>query len=1063
MNKLVLIFCMMIMLLASITTAWATPVHLRCEYLVNPLGIDANTPRLSWQSDNSERNWKQAAYQILVASSPELLSAGNPDVWDSGRINSDESVDIGYRGPALNSRHRYYWKVRVWDAAGQPSESSESAWWEMGLLHPEDWKAKWIAWKNPEDRADREGIRWIWLKEKNALAVVPKTTAVFRMNVTLAEKPRDAALFLAVRGDVTAIVNGHEVGRKKEWGAFDRRDIADQLVVGKNSIEVHVTAPDVPRSAPNARTKTSKAALAALIKITLNDGSLIRIPTNEKWEATLEKKAHWKAAQTVGDLTDNRLGDPGPLPQPAAYLRRDFSVSKSVQNAILYITALGSYRVYLNGSRVGADVLTPDFTDYRKRVLYQAYDVTGLLANGNNAVSALLGDGWYGSPLTWVGMHFFTPPNRFRAQLELVYTDGSHETVVTDDSWKATASPIVESEIYGGEVYDARLEQDGWKTASFDDSRWTPAVVVDAPSIAVTSQITAPARVILTLDPKHVTPLASGAYVFDMGQNMVGWVTLKVKGPAGTKVRLRFAEILNPDGTIYTENLRNADATDVYILRGGDEEAFAPHFTFHGFRYVEVTGYPGTPTLDALKGDVVSSVSGDPVAKLKTSSDLVNRMWLIGIWGQRGNFLSIPTDCPQRDERLGWMGDAGVFWRTGSYNFDIAAFSQKFIQDIVDAQTSQGAFTNVSPNTLPFGGGETEGTSAWNEGMVGAPGWGDAGVIVPWTTWVQYGDKTIIEKNWDSMQRWMDFIQSRNPDFLRKKGVGPNFADWLAPDENTNKDLLATAYWALIAHMMSQMAHAVGKEDDARRYDGLVQNIRSAFQKAYIKDDGEVGTGTQTSYVVALYTKMAPEALEPKLVDKLVKGIESRNWHLSTGFLGTPFLLFTLADHGRSDVAYRLLLNDTYPSWGYMLSKGATTWWERWNGDTGDPSMNSYNHYAFGSVIAWAYRYAAGIDTTPDSAGFKEIVIHPHLDSRMTSARAEYESVYGKIVSDWSGTPTGPFSLKVTIPANTSAKVFLPAILGAHITEDGNPVESEQEGGSRVVRIGAGSYSFEVK
>jgi alpha-L-rhamnosidase len=1061
--KRILTFCVMIVVFGFAADAWAAPVHLRCEYMVNPLGIDQTSPRLSWRSSNSERNWKQAAFEILVASTPERLSAGNSDVWDSGKNNSAESVDIVYRGPVLESRHRYYWKVRAWDAAGQTSESDEPAWWEMGLLHTEDWKAKWIAWNNPEDQADREGIRWIWLKGQDALAVVPKASAAFRVSVTLKEKPRDAALLLAVRGDFTATVNGHEVGRKREWGAFDRRDISDELVVGKNSIEVHLTAPDVPRRGPNAEATTSKAALAALIKIKLNGGTVIRIPTSEKWEAVQEKESSGQPAQTVGDLTDKRLGDPGPLPQPAACLRRTLTVSKNVHSARIYVTALGSYRVYLNGSRIGPDVLTPDFTEYRKRVLYQTYDVTNLLTNGNNAISALLGDGWYGSPLTWAGMHFFSPPNRFRAQLELDYADGSHETVITDDSWKAAASPIIASQIYGGEVYDARLEQEGWKAANFDDSRWSSTVVSEAPSIAVSSQITDPARVIATLDPKQVTPLANGAYIFDMGQNMVGWVTLKAKGAAGTKVRLRFAEILNPDGTIYTENLRNADATDVYILRGGDEETFSPHFTFHGFRYVEVTGYPGVPSLDVLKGEVVSSVSGDPVARLTTSSDLVNHMWSIGIWGQRGNFLSIPTDCPQRDERLGWMGDAGVFWRTGSYNFDIAAFSQKFMQDIVDAQTSQGAFTNVSPNTLPFGGGGTEGTSAWNEGMVGAPGWGDAGVIVPWTTWMQYGNKAIIEQNWDAMRRWMDFIQSRNPDFLRKKGVGPNFADWLAPDEHTNKDLLATAYWALIAHMMSQMAHTVGKEDDAKRYDDVVQNIRSAFQKAYIKDNGEVGTGTQTSDVVALYTKMAPTALEPLLVDKLVKEIESRNWHLSTGFLGTPFLLFTLADHGRSDVAYRLLLNDTYPSWGYMLSKGATTWWERWNGDTGDPSMNSYNHYAFGSVIAWVYRYAAGIDTTPDAPGFKEIVIHPHLDSRMTSARAEYESVYGKIVSDWSGTPAGPFSLKVTIPANTSAKVFLPAIPGAHLTEDGNPVASEQEGGSRVVVIGAGSYNFEVK
>ena len=1045
-----------------ISGASATPVRLRCEYLENPLGLDVAVPHLSWQSDSAERNWKQVAYEVFVASSDEGLRADKANIWDSGKVDSAESVGIAYRGPALESRHRYFWKVRVWDAAGQVSESMSTAWWETGLLHPTDWKAKWIRWKNPEDELDRQGIRWIWVPGQDALAVVPKTEATFRLTIKLSGKAREAVLLLATRGDVVAKVNGHEVDSKSRWSTFDRRDIAEQLVVGENSIEVTVTAPEPPEYGPNAGAKTTTAALAALVKITDSNGTTLRFPTSEHWKANLEKTSRWKSAHVVAELTDKRLGDPGQLPQPAAYLRRTLAVSKNVQRARLYVTALGSYRVFVNGSRVGSDVLTPDFTDYRKRVLYQTYDVTGLLVNGNNAICALLGDGWYGSGLTWDGVHFFSPPNRFVAQLELDYADGSHDTIVTDESWKTSASPVLRSDIYGGEVYDARLEQAGWEKPEFDDSKWSPAVVADAPAITVSSQIAAPARVIATLKPNSVTPAANGAYIFDMGQNMVGWATLKVKGSAGSKVRLRFAEILNPDGTIYTANLRNADATDSYTLRGGEGETFAPHFTFHGFRYIEMTGYPGTPSLDAIQGDVVSSVSGDPVAKLATSSALVNQMWSIGIWGQRGNFLSIPTDCPQRDERLGWMGDAGVFWRTGSYNFDIAAFSQKFIQDIVDAQSRQGAFRNVSPNTLPASVDEPEEPSLDSD-MIGAPGWGDAGVIVPWTTWMQYADKAVIEENWDAMQRWMSFIQSRNPDFLRTKGVGPNFADWLAPDENTNKDLLATAYWALIANMMSQMAHAIGNDADAKRYDDVVQNIRAAFQKAYIKEDGTVGTGTQTSYVVALYTKMAPPSLEPMLVDKLVTDIEGRNWHLSTGFLGTPFLLFTLADHGRSDVAYRLLLNDTYPSWGYMLSKGATTWWERWNGDTGDPSMNSYNHYAFGSVVAWVYRYAAGIDTTPDSPGFKQIVIHPHLDSRITSARAEYESVYGKVISDWDGTPTGPFSLRVTIPANTSAKIILPAIAGAHVTEDGSPADAQMKDGSYVVGIGAGSYSFEVK
>ncbi len=1042
--------------------ASAVPVHLRCEYLENPLGIDAASPHFSWRSDDTGRDWTQTAYEILVASDDEGLRAGKGDVWDSGRVQSGESVGIAYRGAALESRKRYYWKVRVWDAAGQVSESAETAWWEMGLLKATDWKAKWIRWNNTEDDVDRKAIRWIWVRGQDALAVVPKTVATFRVKVNLSEKVQDAVLLFATRGDFVAKVNGHEVDAKSRWTTFERRDISDQLVVGENSIEVTVTAPEAPDYGPNAGSKTTMAALAALVRITRSNGVTMRFPTNQHWKVRLEKASRWQPAHVVAELTDKRLGDPGELPHPAAYLRRTLAISKTVKSARLYVTALGSYRVFLNGSRVGSDVLTPDFTDYRKRVLYQAYDVTSLMGSGNNVISALLGDGWYGSGLTWNGVHFFSPPERVLAQLELAYADGSQETVGTDESWKVAASPIVRSDIYGGEVYDARREQTGWEKAGFDDSAWKPAVVADSPAIAISSQIDAPARVVATLNPKTVTPAANGAYIFDMGQNMVGWATLKVKGAAGTKVRLRFAEILNPDGTIYTANLRNADATDDYTLRGDEEETFSPHFTFHGFRYIEVTGYPGAPTLDAIKGEVVSSVNGDPVSQLVTSSDLVNRMWSIGIWGQRGNFLSIPTDCPQRDERLGWMGDAGVFWRTGSYNFDIAAFSQKFIQDIVDAQSRQGAFRNVSPNTLPSSVDEPEEVSPESD-MVGAPGWGDAGVIIPWTAWLQYGDKAFIETNWDAMQRWMEFIQSRNPDFLRTKGVGPNFADWLAPDQNTNKDLLATAYWALIANMMSQMAHAIGKEADAKRYDEVVQNIRGAFQKAYIKEDGTVGTGTQTSYVVALYTKMAQAALEPLLVDKLVKDIEARNWHLSTGFLGTPFLLFTLADHGRSDVAYRLLLNDTYPSWGYMLSKGATTWWERWNGDTGDPAMNSYNHYAFGSVIAWVYRYAAGIDTTPDSPGFKKIVIHPHLDARMTSARSEYESIYGKIVSDWKGTPAGPFSLNVTIPANTSARVFLPEIAGAHLTEDGNPVNAPAENGSYVVEIGSGSYDFEVK
>jgi len=1047
------IVCVLLVSTLLTAAAYAAPVRLRSEYVENPLGIDVATPRLSWQSDNSERDWRQSAYQILVASTPEALNAGRADVWDSGKITSAESVGIAYGGPALEPRKRYFWNVRVWDASGHASVSPENAWWETGLLNKNDWKAKWISWKNPQEDVDRAGIRWIWVAGQDAQAMTPKTVAVFRLDVDVSEKPREAALFLLSRGGFVATLNGHETGSKRRWNEFDREDIAEQLMVGKNSIEVTVTVAEPNAFGPDAGSKTMKAALAGLLRIVRQDGAVTRVSTDAGWQAKLASDSAWQPANVVGDLTDRRLGTAPPLPQPAALLRHPFTLLKQVKSARLYVTSLGSYRIFLNGNRVGNDVLTPDFTDYAKRVLYQTYDVTEWLATGQNAIGAILGDGWFGSGLTWEGRAYFflPPPTRLLAQLEIVYSDGSRDAVVTDDTWKGSASAILRSEIYAGEYYDARLRQPGWNQVTFDDSRWSAVTLAEAPSISLSSQISAPARVTETLSPKSVTASAHGAYIFDMGQNMVGWVTLKATGPTGTAIRLRFAEILNPDGTIYRENLRNADATDTFILRGEGEETYTPHFTFHGFRYVEVTGYPGVPTAAAITGDVVSSVSGEPQATLATSSDLVNRMWSIGIWGQRGNFLSIPTDCPQRDERLGWMGDAGVFWRTGSYNFDIAAFTHKFMDDVVDAQTSEGAFTNVSPDVLrPFG-------------SEGAPGWGDAGVIIPWTAWLQYGDKEIIQQNWAAMQRWMSFIQNANPDFVRKKGVGPNFADWLAPDEHTNKDLLATAYWALIANMMSQMAYAVGKESDAKHYAEVVDSIRKAYQKAYIKDNGEVEGGTQTSYVVTLYSKMAPPALESAMVTNLVKDIEARNGHLSTGFLGTPFLLFTLANHDRADVAYRLLLNDTYPSWGYMLSKGATTWWERWNGDTGDPAMNSYNHYAFGSVVAWVYRSVVGIDTDVSAPGYHEIVVHPHLDARVSHARGEYHSVYGNIVSDWSGTPAGPFSMKVTIPANTTAQVFLPVIANAHVLQDGHRVDAKREAGSYVVRIGSGSYEFAVK
>ncbi|HYL73430.1 MAG TPA: glycoside hydrolase family 78 protein [Bryobacteraceae bacterium] len=1020
----------LVLVLSTVAGLSAAPVRLRCEHLNNPLGIDSERPLLSWQSESKERNWRQAAYQILVASSPGRLHKA--DVWDSGKQASGESNGIAYGGPKLESRRRYYWTVRVWDARGKRAEPSQPAWWEMGLLSKDDWKAKWISRRDLGGDADHAATSWIWVAGQDAFHVPAKTAGLFRLNFDLAQKPAGAELLIITRGSYDARVNGHEIGTRRDSQEFDRLDLGDQLTTGANTVEVRVIA------------RGAITALAALLKITRSDGATERIPT-DRWQARLESETVWKPAAAVAELNDKRLGDPS-LEQSAALLRRSFSIAAPVRTARLYITALGSYRVFLNGQRVGNDILTPDWTDYRKRVLYQTYDVTSMLARGGNAIGAILGDGWYGSGLgSGQRFNFGPPPVRLIAQLEIEDTKGHRQTIVSDESWRAAQSPILRSEIYAGENYDARLEQPGWNTAGFQDARWTPAAISAPPPGAVSSQMSPTIQVTETLRPKNITSPSAGVSIFDMGQNMVGWVRLKASGPAGTKIRLRFVEILKPDGSIYRDNLRGADATDTFILRGGGEETFEPHFTYHGFRYVEVTGYPGNPTLDAITGQVFHTAL-EFTGKFTSSSAMVNQLWLNTLWGQRGNLESVPTDCPQRDERLGWMGDAQIFWRTASYNMDMAAFTHKWMRDVVEAQSPEGGFADVSPRVMDL--------------RDGAPAWGDAGVIVPWTAWRHYGDTRVIEENWDAMERWMRYIGSENPEFIREKRRNNDFGDWVPAESTTPKDLIATAYWAYDASLMSQMARAVGKEADAKRYADLFDNVRAAFQKKFIHENGEVGNGSQTCYALALHMNLARDDQKPALMERLVHDIEARNWHLSTGFLGTPYLLAVLVNNGRADVAYRLLLNETYPSWGYMIGKGATTIWERWNGDRGDPGMNSFNHYAFGSVVEWLYRYAAGIDTAADSPGFRNIVIHPRPDARLSHVRGEYDSVYGKIVSDWNGAPGGPFSLRVTIPANTTATVYLPT---GRVTESGKPVDTKPgPPGYVTCAIGSGSYDFQV-
>ena len=991
--------------------AFASPVHLQTEHRTQPLDIDVAAPRFAWQSDARTPDWMQQAYQIQVSTDEQALRSGKADVWDSGRIASSDSINIAYAGTALHSETRYYWTVRVWDNKGA-SEVSAPTWFETGMLVPSDWKSQWIYRSDPTTAHVLSMVRWLWLPGADAGYVKPHTIAEFRYVLHLDAQPLHASLHVLARGGFTATVNGEHTGRHTHWNAFDWEEITPHLRIGDNEIVVRVTSPEGEH--PD---QSQPAAVAATILITDANGREQRVVSDRSWSARAGDTGPWVPAQEIGPLQSTRPDEPPPpdrIATEASLLRKDFSMQDRVRSARLIVTALGAFDAWLNGSRIAPNtLLSPGFTDFRKRVLYRTYDVTALIAPGQNTLGFMLGGGWHGSPLTWSGTRYFTGPDMLRAQLEITFQDGRRQIIATDSTWQTAAAPVLSSEIYGGEDYDARADQAGWNKPGFDARGWSHAITGAAPAdLQITAAPDAPITAIITLHPASLSPAtATHPAVFDMGQNMVGNVRLHIRGPHGAVVHLRYAERLNPDGSIYTENLRNATVTDDYILSGKGDETYVPNFTFHGFRYVEVSGYTGGLSERSIEGLVYNSLPEQPSMRLHTSSDLLNRMADLGFWGQRGNFVSIPTDCPQRDERLGWMGDAGVFWRTGTYNFNTAAFTQKFMNDIVDAQEANGSFTDISPDLL--------------RPEAGAPGWADAGILVPYAAWLQYGDTALLERAWPQMNRYMDFIERANPDHLRRNQLGANYADWLAPDPNTPRDLIATAYWAIVAQQMQQMAAALNRTADARKYEALYHAIADAYRAAYIHPDGSVAGNTQSAYVVTLYSGIAPEAQRAAMTGQLVKDIEAHGNHLTTGFLGTPFLMFVLDENGRADVAYKLLLQDTYPSWGYMVRKGATTWWERWNGDTGDPAMNSYNHYAFGSVMAWVFRRVAGIDTDPAGAGFHHLVIAPHFDPALPQVHAEYNSDYGPVTTDWN---QAQHTFTATTPPNTTASITLPGV-----------------------------------
>lgn len=739
-------------------------------------------------------------------------------------------------------------------------------------------------------------------------------------------------------------------------------------------------------------------------------------------------------------------------------LRRSFVVKGAVRRARVYATALGVYELSLDGEKVGDQSLAPGWTDYRERVRYQVYDVTDRLAGGEHALGAVVGPGWFAGHAGLFGAYgFYGATPALRVQLEIEYEDGTTQRVTTDDEWRRADGPWAWGDLFDGEVYDARRAIPGWDTPGFDDSGWARATT-RAETRNLEADVCQPVRTLAELPAVGLTEPAPGRWTFDLGQNMVGVARLRLEQPAGTVVTLRYGEMLNPDGTVYTANLRAAPSTDVYVCRGGGVETWRPRFTFHGFRYVEVTGLATAPVPDAVTGVVLGTDT--PVAgSFACSDERINRLQSNIVWGMRGNYLSVPTDCPQRDERMGWMADAQVFAPTALMNADAGPFMRKWLADVRDAQREDGAFSDVSPATFGLN--------------YGSPAWADAGTVVPWAVYEETGDLRVLGRNIDAMAAWVDWCEAHSTGLIRDRDRGNDYGDWLSIGADTSKELIGTAYFAHAADTVARAMDALGRAGDAARYRGLFGRVRRAFNDRYVHADGSIEGDTQTAYVLALRFGLLDEPVRSGAVGRLVADVEGRGWRLSTGFVGVSHLLGVLDGAGRADVAERLLMQNEFPSWLFSVKHGATTVWERWDGwtpETGphpDVSMNSFNHYSLGSCGRWLYEGVAGL--RPAEAGWGRAEIRPAATGALSWARARHHSVRGWFGSSWRR-EGGMFTLEAEVPANAEAEVWVPAGRGDRVTESGAALGSaegvtvlERDASGVRVRVGSGVYRFRVE
>ena len=1039
------------------------PGPLRVEYDENPLGIDELAPRFFWEltpTGENTRGLVQSAYRIVVASTPELLAVNHGDLWDTGKVTSDRSVHVVYAGALLKSRKRYHWKVKVWDEARSASEFSAPSWWEMGLLDARDWIASWIG----IDPAVHPGIpvlyaaeavrvdeaRWVWSGEGQT-----GSCRLGREWTLPSDAINSAEFALAAKGPFRLVINEKEAGRGQGGQRLVSMNVKSLLRPGANVFTIE-TSHDGTMGDPG---------VIGRLGVVFEDGKVGTLFLDTSWKC-VDREAGQPAWPTARAVADYGAGPAWTLQQPAAdarrlpavMVRREIRLRRSVQSARVYGAGLGYFELCVNGKKIGDHVMDPVLSNYDRTVYYVPFDITDQVVPGDNAIGVILGSGRYFAPriLTPTATRTFGYP-KVLLQVEVIYDDGSREFWGTDGSWRISLDgPIRANNEYDGEEYDARMELTGWDRSGFDDDGWLDAALVSPPAGELRAQPLEPMGVTEVLAPVSVTEWEPGKWVYDFGQNCYGWARLSCCGPRGATVSLRYAQVVEADGSVNTANQRSAQNCDRYTLSGKGLEVWAPRFSGRGFRYVEVTT-TGPLSFLFAEGCVVHSAV-ETVGDFRCTNPLLNRLYANARWGQRSFLRGVPMD-PDRDERQGWLGDPAKDAESEAFNFQVARFYRKWLADIRAEQQEDGALPDVAPAYFQH----------WYSHDVI---WPSVITILPEWAYRFYGDVRMLEANYEAASRWVRFIHAHyvEADDTLSVGVYGDWCDALTASNSggTSKPLLSTAYHYHNCVLVAQMAAVLGQCEDRDWFKAQAEKIKQGFHRRFFNaEDHTYGTGTQCALVVPLAFSLVPPQEVALVAQSLVRAIDAERGHLSVGLVGMQWVLQVLVEHGYPDVAYRVATQSTQPSWGYMVGQGATTIWEHWDSDTRSPTMNSPNLLILaGNLVAWMYQDLAGLRHDPETPGFQHVLIRPHPVAGLNFAQASYHSFYGQISAAWQ-IDDDSFRLQTTIPPNCWATVAIPAGQHSVVLESDQPVGTARgirqighEQGRILYRVGSGTYDF---